>query len=76
MREMGAHYVRATLECAETYSVDAVSKREKLARKFIRDMSAKLDDAVILEEDEMSIDSSHNGGYGWTLEEGLTFRTP
>ncbi|MCL5253657.1 MAG: transposase [Candidatus Thermoplasmatota archaeon] len=76
LREMGAHYVRATLECAETYSTDAFSKREKLARKFIRDMSAKLDDAVILEEDEMSIDSSHNGGYGWAFGQRLTLRTP
>ena len=73
---MGAHYVKATLEYADTCSVDAVRKREKFATKFIRDTSAKLDDAVILEEDEMSIERSHNGGYGWTLEEGLTFRTP
>ena len=73
---MGAHYVKATLEYAETYSTDAVREREEFARKFIRDTNAKPDDAVVLFGDEMSIDRSHNGGYGWIFGQRLTLRTP
>ncbi len=62
LREMGARYVKATLEYAETYSADVVREREEFARKFIGDMNAKPDDVVVLFEDEMSIDRSHNGG--------------
>ena len=39
-------------------------------------MNAKPDDVVVLFEDEMSIDRSHNGGYGWTFGRRLTLRTP
>jgi hypothetical protein len=58
---MGAHYVRATLEYAETYSREVASEREEFAVRFISDMNAKPDDAVVPFEYEMSIDSSHNG---------------
>ena len=76
LREMGARYVKATLEYAETYSADVVREREEFARQFTRDMNAKPEDVVILFEDEMPIDRSHNGCYGWTFEERLTLRTP
>ena len=36
---MGAHYVKATLEYAETYNADVVREREEFARKFIGDMT-------------------------------------
>ena len=76
LREMGAHYVKATLEYAETYSDDVVREREEFARQFMKEMKAKPDDAVVLFEDEMSVDRSHNGGYGWTFGQRLTLRTP
>ena len=73
---MGAHYVKAVLEYAEAYSPEVASEREEFTSKFIRDMNAKPDDVVVLFEDEMSIDRSHNGGYGWTFGQRLTLRTP
>ncbi|MDG6933746.1 MAG: IS630 family transposase [Nitrososphaerota archaeon] len=76
LREMGVHYVKATLEYAETYSDDVVREREEFARQFMKEMKAKPDDAVVLFEDEMSVDRSHNGGYGWTFGKRLTLRTP
>ena len=76
LRDMGAHYVKATLEYAETYSREVVSEREEFAARFMKDMDAKPDDVVVLFEDEMSIDRSHNGGYGWTFSKRLTLRTP
>ena len=48
---MGARYVKATLEYAETYSADVVREREEFARQFTRDMNAKPEDVVILFED-------------------------
>ena len=62
--EMGAYYVKATLEYAETFSDEVVKEREEFAREFIADVKAKPDDVVVPFEDEMSIDRSHNGGYG------------
>ena len=76
LRDMGAHYVKAVLEYAEAYGPEVASEREEFAGKFIRDMDAKPDDVVVLFEDEMSIDRSHNGGYGWTFGRKLTLRTP
>ena len=61
---MGAHYVKTTLEYAGTFSDEVVKEREEFARAFIEDVKAKSDDVVVLFEDEMSIDRSHNGGYG------------
>jgi hypothetical protein len=68
---MGAHYVNATPEYAETYGREVDSEREEFAVRFISDMNAKPDDAVVLFEYEMSIDSSHNGGYGWRFSKRL-----
>ena len=51
-------------------------EREEFARKFMKDVKAKPDDAVVLFEDEMSMDCSHNGGHGWTFGQRLTLRTP
>ena len=76
LKEMRAHYVKATLEYAETYSDDVAREREEFASKFIEDVKAKPKDAVVLFEDERSIDRSHNGGYGWTFSKRLTLRTP
>ena len=61
--EMGAHYVKTTLEYAETFSDEVVKEREEFAGAFIEDVKAKPDDVVVLFEDEMSMDRSHNGGY-------------
>jgi transposase len=61
LRDMGAHYVKATLEYAETYSREVASERDEFAVSFISDMNAKPDDAVLLFEYQTSIDSSHNG---------------
>ena len=76
LKEMRAHYVKATLEYAETYSDDVAREREEFASKFIEDVKAKPKDAVVFFEDEMSIDRSHNGGYSWTFSKRLTLRTP
>ena len=76
LKEMGAHYVKTTLEYSETLSDEVVREREAFARQFMKDVKAKPKDAVVLFEDEMSIDRSHNGGYGWTFAKHLTLRTP
>ena len=73
--EMGAHYVKATLEYAGTFSDEVVKEREEFARAFIEDVKTKPDDVVVLFENEMSIDRSHNGGYGWIFGQRLTLRT-
>ena len=36
---------------------------EEFSRKYIKDSSEMPEDAVILFEDELSIDLSHNSGY-------------
>lgn len=76
LRDRGTHYGKATLEYVDTYSADAVREKEEFARRFIRDIDAKSDDLVVLFEDEMPIDRSHSGGYGWALGQRLTLRTP
>jgi len=68
---MGSHYVRAKPEYAKTYSREVASEREEFAVRFISDMNAKPDDAVVPFEYEMSIDSSHNGCYGWRFSKRL-----
>ena len=61
---------------ASLLSDEVVREREAFARQFMKDVKAKPKDAVVLFEDEMSIDRSHNGGYGWTFAKRLTLRTP
>ena len=41
----------------------------------MKDVRAKPEDAVVLFDDEISINSSHHGGYGWKLAKRLTLRT-
>ena len=41
LRKMGAHYVKAALEYAETFNDEVVKEREEFARAFIEDVKAK-----------------------------------
>ena len=72
LKEMRAHNVKATLESSETFGDEVVKEREAFARQFIEDVKAKPKDGVVLYEEEMSIDRSHNGGYGWPFNKRLT----
>lgn len=70
LKEMGAHYVKAIIRFPEA------DEKERLAfaRKFIK--QEKSANALVLFEDEMSMETSARKGYGWTFEERLVVIAP
>ena len=70
LKEMGAHYVKAIIRFPEANEKERLS----FARNFIKHENRA--NAVVLFEDEMSMETSARKGYGWTLEERLVVIAP
>ncbi len=70
LKEMGARYVKAMIQFAEADE----KKRAAFARTFIK--QEKSANAVVLFEDEMSIETRARKGYGWTFKERLVVKAP
>lgn len=70
LKEMGAHYVKAVIRFPEADE----KERVEFAKSFVKDgKSAK---AIILFEDEMSVETTARKGYGWTFEKRLVVVSP
>jgi putative transposase len=70
LKEMGAHYVKAVILFPEADE----KKRLAFARTFIKTENSA--NAVVLFEDEMSMETSARKGYGWTFKERLVVKAP
>lgn len=67
LHQMGAHYVKATIQYAEA----DVEKQRVFAEQFFNDLKNKPRSVVVLFEDEASVECRARKGYGWTFEKRL-----
>lgn len=70
LKEMKAHYVKAMIRFPEADE----KERAEFAKNFVKD--EKSGNALVLFEDEMSIETTARKGYGWTFEKRLVIVSP
>lgn len=70
LKEMKAHYVKSVIGFPEADE----KERAEFAKTFVKEQESA--NAVVLFEDEMSVETTARKGYGWTFEKRLVVVSP